>query len=130
MERAAQLTAIDPDWNCPWPLDWQHHYRVFADLAVDEPHGSLPDIAPGMQFDGDDLGKWLKRQKQPSTWKLLSSEQQERLTRLGIKPLEAPAATRAMKGPPEQGAAGVPARPGGPRAVGGAGRSPAGATRP
>jgi hypothetical protein len=54
-------------------------------------------------MDGDDIGKWLQQQKQPSTWKLLSSEQQERLTRLGIKPLEepspAPAATRATKGP-------------------------------
>ncbi|MFF7859451.1 Helicase associated domain protein, partial [Streptomyces sp. NPDC007904] len=25
--RAQQLAAIDPDWNCPWPLNWQRHYR-------------------------------------------------------------------------------------------------------
>ncbi|EST36841.1 hypothetical protein M878_00140 [Streptomyces roseochromogenus subsp. oscitans DS 12.976] len=31
--RAAQLTEIDPDWDCPWPLDWQRHYRVLADLV-------------------------------------------------------------------------------------------------
>lgn len=24
--RAAQLTEIDPDWNCPWPLHWQRHW--------------------------------------------------------------------------------------------------------
>lgn len=87
--RAAQLAAIDPDWNCPWPLDWQRHYRVLADLADTEPHGVLPGIAPGVLMDGDDIGRWLKRQKQPGTWKLLSTEQQERLTVLGIKPLEA-----------------------------------------
>ncbi|MGW4825603.1 Helicase associated domain protein [Streptomyces sp. NPDC004227] len=86
--RAAQLTAIDPDWDCPWPLDWQRHHRVLADLV--EADGSLPDIAPGVLMDGDDLGRWLQRQKQPGTWKLLSIEQQERLTTLGIKPAEQP----------------------------------------
>ncbi|MBN0049244.1 Helicase associated domain protein [Streptomyces actuosus] len=101
--RAAQLTAIDPDWTCPWPLDWQRHYRILADLAADEPHGRLPDIAPGVLYEGDDLGRWLQRQKKPGNWKLLSSEQQERLSTLGIKPAEAPfpgpAAGRATKAP-------------------------------
>lgn len=100
-QRAAQLAAIDPDWDCPWPLDWQRHYRILTDLAADEPHGRLPDIAPGVLMDGDDIGRWLQRQKQPSTWKLLSTEQQERLSKLGIKPVEAPspapAATRSTK---------------------------------
>ncbi|WP_333740742.1 DEAD/DEAH box helicase [Streptomyces sp. IBSBF 2806] len=99
--RAAQLTEIDPDWDCPWPLDWQRHYRVLADLV--DADGHLPDIAPGVLFEGADLGKWLQRQKNPGTWKLLSSEQQERLSQLGIKPLEntspTPAANRAAKGP-------------------------------
>ncbi|MGC5000297.1 Helicase associated domain protein [Streptomyces sp. DT195] len=101
--RAAQLTAIAPDWNCPWPLNWQRHYRVLAALAVDEPHGTLPPIAPGVLFEGDDLGKWLQRQKQPGTWKLLSAEQQERLTQLGVQPDQpptpAPTTERAAKGP-------------------------------
>ncbi len=100
-ERAAQLTAIDPDWNCPWPLDWQRHYRVLADLV--DADGSLPDIAPGVLMDGDDLGKWLERQKQPGTWAQLSTAQQERLTQLGVQPVEAtspaPAAKRAAQGP-------------------------------
>jgi hypothetical protein len=100
-ERAQQLEAIDPDWNCPWPLDWQRHYRVLADLV--DADGSLPEIQPGVLMDGDDIGRWLQRQKQPATWAQLSTDQQERLSRLGIKPLEAPSpaptATRATKGP-------------------------------
>lgn len=58
--RAAQLTEIDPDWDCPWPLDWQRHYRVLADLV--DADGQLPDIAPGVLMDGDDIGKWLQQQ--------------------------------------------------------------------
>ncbi|WP_406723615.1 Helicase associated domain protein [Streptomyces sp. GD-15H] len=98
-ERAKQLAAIDPDWDCPWPLDWQRHYRVLADLV--DADGVLPDITPGVLMDGDDLGKWLERQKQPATWKQLATEQQQRLTRLGVQPAQAPtggpAATRATK---------------------------------
>lgn len=103
--RAEQLTAIDPDWDCPWPLDWQRHYRVLADLV--DADGSLPDITPGVLMDGDDIGRWLQQQRKPGTWKLLSTEQQERLTTLGIKPAEAPApapaATRTTKGPAKTG---------------------------
>lgn len=99
--RAAQLAQIDPDWNCPWPLDWQRHYRVLADLAADEPHGVLPDIAPGVLYEGDDLGKWLQRQRRG--WAELSEEQQQRLTALGVKPAErhapAPTAQGGGKGP-------------------------------
>ncbi|WP_030776615.1 DEAD/DEAH box helicase [Streptomyces sp. NRRL F-2664] len=100
-ERAAQLAAIDPDWNCPWPLNWQRHYRVLADLV--DADGVLPDIAPGVLMDGDDIGRWLQRQKQPATWALLLPEQQKRLTALGVHPHQAPpptpAAARATKGP-------------------------------
>lgn len=96
--RAEQLTAIDPDWNCPWPLDWQRHYKVLADLADTEPDGIVPAIEPGVLFDGDDLGKWLQRQKQPGAWAQLSTEQQERLSKLGVQPTEAPAPASAAKG--------------------------------
>ncbi|MEV4873926.1 DEAD/DEAH box helicase [Streptomyces syringium] len=103
--RAAQLTEIDPDWNCPWPLDWQRHHRVLADLI--DADGHLPHIAPGVVFDGDDLGRWLQRQRR--SWTELSEEQQQRLTALGIKPLEAPApapaAARTTKGPSKAQAA-------------------------
>ncbi|MFD0020078.1 Helicase associated domain protein [Streptomyces sp. NPDC058382] len=99
-QRAQQLTAIDPDWNCPWPLDWQRHQRVLADLV--DADGVLPHIDPGVTFDGDDIGRWLTRQREASNWTQLSAEQQERLTKLGIKPVAAsspaPAARDAAKG--------------------------------
>ncbi|MGC4971246.1 Helicase associated domain protein [Streptomyces globisporus] len=111
-ERAAQLTAIDEDWNCLWPLNWQRHYRVLADLV--DADGALPYIAPGVLFEGDDLGKWLERQKNPGTWAQLLPEQRERLTALGIRgatlpltaaaPAELPAAPDdAAKGPKKAG---------------------------
>ncbi|MFB7982939.1 DEAD/DEAH box helicase [Streptomyces vinaceus] len=87
--RAAQLAAIDKDWNCPWPLDWQRHCRVLADLV--DADGQLPDIAPGVLWDGDDIGRWLQQQKQPATWARLLPEQQARLTALGVQPSQAPA---------------------------------------
>jgi Helicase associated domain len=96
--RAEQLTAVDPDWNCPWPLDWQRHYRVLADLADTEPGGTLPDIQPGVIWDGDDLGLWLERMRRPSTWAQLSTEQQERLTGLGMQPAPSPAPAPAARG--------------------------------
>ncbi|MGW0191612.1 Helicase associated domain protein [Streptomyces sp. NPDC003362] len=95
--RAAQLAEIDPDWNCPWPLDWQRHYRVLADLAADEPGGVLPGIAPGVQFEGDDIGRWLVRQRDASTWAQLAAEQQRRLCELGVEPVERTAAAPADK---------------------------------
>ncbi|QKV90445.1 hypothetical protein HUT19_40770 [Streptomyces sp. NA02950] len=51
---------------------------MLADLADTEADGVLPDIQPGVRFDGDDLGRWLKQQKKPGTWAQLSTEQQER----------------------------------------------------
>ncbi len=96
--RAQQLAAIDPDWDCPWPLDWQRHYRHLAHLAEDEPGGVLPDVQPGVLMDGDDIGRWLERQKNPRTWKQLSTEQQERLSRLGVQPAQAPPPAPATKG--------------------------------
>lgn len=100
-KRTKQLKAIDPDWNCPWPLDWQRHYRILADLV--DADGVLPTIEPGVTFDGDDIGKWLQQQKQPATWARLLPEQQERLAKLAVQPVQAPAAApaagRATKGP-------------------------------
>ncbi|MFD4119571.1 helicase associated domain-containing protein, partial [Streptomyces niveus] len=110
--RAQQLTAIDPDWNCPWPLNWQRQYRVIADLI--DADGHLPHIAPGVVYDGDDIGTWRWRQQEMGTWAQLSTEQQERLTTLGVRgatlPVTAaaptelrPALTAALKGPRKAG---------------------------
>ncbi|MBT2429800.1 Helicase associated domain protein [Streptomyces sp. ISL-112] len=102
--RAQQLTAIDPDWNCPWPLNWQRHYRVLADLV--DADGVLPYIAPGVTFEGDDIGTWRWRQQEPGTWTQLLPEQQQRLSKLGVQPAQAPspapAATRAAKKGPNK----------------------------
>ncbi|WSK01244.1 Helicase associated domain protein [Streptomyces sp. NBC_01320] len=95
-QRAQQLAAIDPDWNCPWPLDWQRHYRVLADLAETEPDGTLPHIQPGVLFESDDLGRWLQRQA--NSWAELSEEQQRRLSALGVTPTVRPAPAPAAKG--------------------------------
>ncbi|MFF0052709.1 helicase associated domain-containing protein [Streptomyces sp. NPDC005498] len=64
----------------------------------DRTEGVLPDIQPGVLMDGDDLGRWLERQA--NAWAELSEEQQQRLTALGVKPAERPAAvpTPAAKG--------------------------------
>ncbi|MEN8656340.1 Helicase associated domain protein [Streptomyces sp. 21So2-11] len=94
--RAQQLTAIDPDWDCPWPLDWQRHHRVLRELATDESEGRLPDIQPGVMVEGDDLGRWIQRQAH--NWAQLSAAQQERLTGLGITPTQRPSAAPARKG--------------------------------
>ncbi|MFG2197119.1 Helicase associated domain protein [Streptomyces sp. NPDC048639] len=99
--RAGQLAAIDPDWDCPWPLDWQRHYRVLADLV--DADVSLPAIEPGVRFEGDDLGRWLEQQRRPSVWAQLSTEQQERLAGLGAEPVDTPSPPPAPSPAPAAG---------------------------
>ncbi|WP_367540236.1 DEAD/DEAH box helicase [Streptomyces globisporus] len=98
-ERAEQLAAIDEDWNCPWPLNWQRHYRVLADLI--DADGALPYIAPGVVMDGDDIGAWRGQQQKAGVQAQLMPEQRERLAKLGIpiaeQPSPAPAAARTAK---------------------------------
>ncbi|MFE3376128.1 DEAD/DEAH box helicase [Streptomyces anulatus] len=100
-ERSAQLSAIDEDWNCPWPLNWQRHYRVVADLV--DADGTLPYIAPGITYDGDDIGTWRWQQQNAGVQAQLMPEQRERLAALGIPVIEpaspAPAAPRTTKKP-------------------------------
>lgn len=99
--RAQQLAAIDADWNCPWPLNWQRHYRVLADLV--DADGMLPYIAPGVTFDGDDIGTWRWKQQNAGVQAQLMPEQRERLAALGIPiaelPETAPAPARTATGP-------------------------------
>jgi len=87
-KRAEQLTAIDEDWNCPWPLNWQRQYRILADLV--DADGTLPYIAPGVTFDGDDIGTWRWQQQKVGIQAQLLPEQRERLAKLGIKAAELP----------------------------------------
>ncbi|MFE5669242.1 Helicase associated domain protein [Streptomyces niveus] len=109
--RAQQLTEIDPDWDCPWPLSWQRHYRVLADLV--DADGVLPYIAPGVVYDGDDIGTWRWRQQEMGTWAQLLPEQRDRLEALGVRgaalpvtaaaPAELPPALTALKGARQAG---------------------------
>ncbi|EDY46168.1 DEAD/DEAH box helicase [Streptomyces sp. SPB074] len=92
-QRAKQLTEIDPDWDCPWSLNWQRHYRVLADLV--DADGTLPCIAPGIMFEGDDIGTWRWKQQEPGTWAQLLPEQRERLEALGVQGAALPAAAPA-----------------------------------
>ncbi|WP_331720969.1 DEAD/DEAH box helicase [Streptomyces virginiae] len=82
--RAAQLAAIDPDWNpavLGWTVDWQRHYAYLAQLLAD---GARPAaIVPGVTRHGDDVGRWLAAQRR--NWDRLNTEQQRRLGALGVK---------------------------------------------
>ncbi|MFE5998843.1 helicase associated domain-containing protein [Streptomyces sp. NPDC056454] len=98
-ERAAQLAEIDEDWNCPWSLNWQRHYRILADLV--DADGVLPYIAPGVIMDGDDIGAWRWKQQNAGVQAQLMPQQRERLAQLCIPiaelPSPAPAAARTTK---------------------------------
>lgn len=88
--RAQQLAAIDLDWNPRqngWSVDWQ---RMFVRLqtCVDG-GGDVERIVPGITLGGEDVGRWLHRQREG--WDELNNEQRERLTALGITPAETPA---------------------------------------
>ncbi|MFJ7063676.1 Helicase associated domain protein, partial [Streptomyces microflavus] len=96
-QRAEQLAAIDEDWNCPWPLNWQRHYRILADLV--DADGTLPYIAPGVTFDGDDIGTWRWQQQKAGIQAQLLPEQRERLAKLGIKAVELPETVPAAARP-------------------------------
>ncbi|SCE61587.1 hypothetical protein GA0115261_111593 [Streptomyces sp. OspMP-M43] len=93
--------AIGPDWDCSWPLNWQRHYRVLADLV--DANGHLPYIAGGVTFEGDDIGTRRWWQQEPGTWAQLLPEQRERLTALGVhgapSPRRWPTRPRARRRP-------------------------------
>ncbi|WP_323449107.1 DEAD/DEAH box helicase [Streptomyces yaizuensis] len=105
-ERAAALAGIDPDWNPTWPTEWQRTYAYVRELLTDEDVPGLPAekpaggvvLEPGVTVHGVDVGRWLKRQRQHTIWQALTEGQRERLTRLGIQPLPAPATTREQPG--------------------------------
>jgi superfamily II DNA or RNA helicase len=95
--RGVQLAAIDPDWNpgaLGWTVDWQRHYVGLGALL--EAGGGTEEIVPGVTYRGDDIGRWLARQVRD--WARLNSEQQRRLSELGVKPAE-----RARKAPVRAG---------------------------
>ncbi|MFJ1708545.1 Helicase associated domain protein [Kitasatospora sp. NPDC088346] len=102
--RAAALAAVDPDWNPAWPIAWQRHWAGVA-VCLDG-RAALADLLPGVTVDGDDIGRWLERQRRPVTWQGLMPEQRERLQRLGIQPHPLPQ-PRGAAAAGQPGAAGV-----------------------
>ncbi|MGW1988444.1 Helicase associated domain protein [Streptomyces collinus] len=89
--RAAQLAAIDPDWNpgapgLGWTVDWQRQYAAVAGLVA--AGARLEEIVPGVTADGVDVGRWLERQRQHVVWQGLKTGQRERLSSLGFIPLQ------------------------------------------
>lgn len=95
-ERAEALAAIDPDWNPPWPVDWQRAYCAVRECLAGG--ATLTEILPGVTVGGQDVGKWLQTQRQPAVWTSLTPGQRERLERIGAVPLrpqqQAPTQTR------------------------------------
>ncbi|MGW2866136.1 Helicase associated domain protein [Streptomyces sp. NPDC001205] len=89
-ERAAQLAAVDPEWNpavLGWTVDWQRHHVGLQALLNG---GALvAEIVPGVTWRGDDIGRWLTRQRRD--WHRLNAEQRARLAQLGLEAAPAPA---------------------------------------
>jgi superfamily II DNA or RNA helicase len=97
-DRAAALVAIDEDWNPSWPLEWQRHFAGLAQLR--QARVPVDAIEPGTTISGDDIGRWLAKQRQPVVWAKLTDAQQEKLTGIGVQPLtEEAAPANADKGP-------------------------------
>ncbi|MFF6961666.1 Helicase associated domain protein [Streptomyces sp. NPDC008317] len=102
-ERAAALAEIDPDWNPEWPLEWQRHFAGLAQLR--QAQVPVEAIEPGTTIDGDDIGRWLAKQRQTVVWAKLTDQQRDKLTGIGVQPLAEDAPAKAPKGP--VGAAGA-----------------------
>ncbi|GGT44007.1 helicase [Streptomyces kurssanovii] len=86
--RAAELAAIDPDWNPRergWTVDWQRHYAYLGQLL--EGGARLADVVPGVTRHGEDVGRWVTSQRRD--WNRLNDEQRRRLGKLGVKPHKA-----------------------------------------
>ncbi|MCZ7430153.1 DEAD/DEAH box helicase [Streptomyces sp. WMMC1477] len=81
--RDTALREIDPYWNPPWPVAWQRHYTALAYLLEGET--TPPDIQPGVQVHGNDVGTWLRRQTTPAGWTQLTHGQQDLLVQVGIQ---------------------------------------------
>jgi superfamily II DNA or RNA helicase len=81
-DRIELLHRIDPDWNPPWPGDWQrgilHARRHYAD------HGDLRIVQRFQAADGYPLGQWVYDQRK--RFNRLTREQQEALKAVGVLP--------------------------------------------
>ncbi|SFD82323.1 DEAD/DEAH box helicase, partial [Streptomyces aidingensis] len=102
-QRAADLAAIDPEWNpgaLGWTVEWQRMY-VKVQTCLDG-GAELADLLPGVTVGGEDVGRWLARQTEPETWQALNAEQRRRLAALGVTPPARPSAGRPQAGQPSR----------------------------
>ncbi|MFC9504785.1 Helicase associated domain protein [Streptomyces sp. NPDC057002] len=92
------LAEVDEHWNPAWPADWQRHYAALRELVRDE-EGPV-DVLPGVTVHGQDVGRWLKRNREHTVWHGLVDRQRQLLEELGITPLppEQEASAKAPKG--------------------------------
>lgn len=80
--RAADLEAIDPNWNLPFGPDWHRKYHLLRThlAAGHDPAALTPDTHIGITK----IGPWLHRQL--TTWPALASGQHQLLTEIGLTP--------------------------------------------
>ncbi|MFJ9855832.1 helicase associated domain-containing protein [Streptomyces sp. NPDC101150] len=64
------LLAIDEHWNPAWPATWQRHYAALHELVRDEDNQAEPAdiVLPGVTIHGQDIGRWLAKQRNPAVW--------------------------------------------------------------
>ncbi|MFE6189139.1 Helicase associated domain protein [Streptomyces sp. NPDC056465] len=92
-ERRAALEAIDPEWCPAWSVEWQRNYATARTLLSEE--SGLTEVLPGVLVHSCDVGAWINRQREHTTWTRLLPEQQQRLGALGLAPLPAAPAKKA-----------------------------------
>ncbi|MEU0837593.1 helicase associated domain-containing protein [Streptomyces sp. NPDC005969] len=74
-----------------WTVDWQRHWASLTALL--KGGASLEEIVPGVTRHGDDIGRWLIRQRRD--WSRHNEEQRRRLVEAGVKPAARPQKTAA-----------------------------------
>lgn len=71
-------------------MDWQRHYTYLTQLLNEGARHTA--LIAGVTRHGEDIGRWPAAQRRD--WNRLNTEQQPRLTALGVKPTRA---SRARK---------------------------------
>ncbi|PKV82579.1 helicase associated domain-containing protein [Streptomyces sp. TLI_146] len=85
-DRAAQPTALDPDWLLPHGSDWHHKYHLLRRHI--EAGNDPTTLRRDTLLDGVKAGSWLHRQF--TTWNDLDPGQRDLLTHLGLTPDRVP----------------------------------------
>ncbi|MFJ4633852.1 Helicase associated domain protein [Streptomyces sp. NPDC088847] len=95
------LETVDEDWNPEWSADWQRHHAALRELVRDEAgQAGAVEVLPGVTVHGMDIGRWINKQRQHTTWAKLTVGQRERLEQLGITPHTPPPEAELPAKPP------------------------------